>query len=204
MDHHWLICGVLVGAVFFLLWQLHIFCRINYAKNSAENLLSISILLFQRFKLFTFNIPDVGETKATAKETAENAPPSSSNPAFLDNLTKFDSTILRELKNRLYFEKLRFKLIYGFEDAALTGLTNGALFALQGFFLAVFHSYFKIKENPVIYLQSVYGRDFWEAEFDCIFKIRVGNVILIVLKMLKIADYFKGGEAKWRNILFKT
>jgi len=84
----------------------------------------------------------------------------------------------------------------GFEDAALTALSNGVLASLREVFLVIFGKYFKIKERPEILFQSIYGRDFWEAECNFIFKIRIGNIIAAAWSMVKAHSYFKGGKTR--------
>jgi hypothetical protein len=187
MDYPWLIYLVLFLAIVFFIWRLPIFVNIIYLKNGTENLLSVSILIFKRLKLYTFKISpsDFGEEVAQRDNAANKSfSEQKDNLNSLESLTNLDVNCLRQLIKSLYFEKLCFKLIYGFEDAALTAWSNGALYVLQGVFLALFNTYFKIKEVPVISFRPIYERDFLEMELDCIFKIRVGNVISIVFSML--------------------
>jgi len=216
MDYYWLIylAVFFVGTVF--IWHLNIFVSVVYSKNTDNDnhLCSISILLFNRLKLYTIKVSPSDFFKEGAPEQKPGDREQEYGVTFEkrkglahgEGSLKLSGGFLKKLLEKVYFEKLHFRLNYGFEDAALTGMSNGALAALRGVFLAVFGTYFKIKEEPDISFNPIYGRDFFEIEFRCILRIRLGNVISIITGSM--TEWFKyniqGGGERWRSILFRT
>ncbi|MDL2281280.1 DUF2953 domain-containing protein [Selenomonadales bacterium OttesenSCG-928-I06] len=82
-------------------------------------------------------------------------------------------------------EKLNLKLTYGFEDAALTGTSAGILAVLKEFLLITLQRKFRNIDQIHLFVFPKFGQeDYLEVDFDCIFKVRVGNVITIMANIL--------------------
>lgn len=99
-------------------------------------------------------------------------------------------------------EKLIWRTGFGAADAALTGVSAGAVWAAKG----QVHKYMKRRlaavARPVFAVTPLYGRTALEVELECIFSIRVGNVINALASTIQLTG--KGANKQWVNTRSKT
>ncbi|MDF2570752.1 MAG: hypothetical protein K0R55_2356 [Sporomusa sp.] len=81
-------------------------------------------------------------------------------------------------------EKLDLRAVYGFDDAAFTGLMMGVFGAARGLLLTSLHNRLILDAKPNINITPVYGQSHFEIDFRCIFRIRLGNVITATMATL--------------------
>lgn len=74
-------------------------------------------------------------------------------------------------------EQLYWKTVYGSEDAALTGIGVGVLWAIKALMITRLKRKVVVIENPIISVNPVFGDNRFNVDFQCIFSIRLGNVI---------------------------
>lgn len=94
-------------------------------------------------------------------------------------------TFARKVLASLYCERLYWKTTFGSEDAAVTGVTVGALWAVKGLAYHAVRQRVKFSKRPEFAVVPVFGRQRFEVEFQCIFRLRVGNVITATYSLFK-------------------
>ena len=202
---YWLIGLALPAAVVGFLWRANFFVSIDYKKAPGVHLFGISVLLFKKFKIYTLELsPEeflvydpLSLNLQAAKKSGKVYEKVQILPPDKEHLDKYYE-LIKKFIGVSRFEKLSFKMIYGFEDAAATGISFGLLSIFKEIFLLLFYRYFEGSPTPEFIFQPVYGQDRLEAEFKCIFTVRLGNVIGMALVNIQ------GGAQKWLNIPFKT
>lgn len=77
----------------------------------------------------------------------------------------------------LYCEQLEWKTRYGSEDAAITGIATGVLWTIKALMVARLKKHVIFIKQPIITVDPVFGDNSLKVDFQCIFSIRLGNVI---------------------------
>lgn len=77
----------------------------------------------------------------------------------------------------LYCEQLKWKTSYGSGDAAITGIVSGMLWTIKGLMITRFKKRVIFTKKPIINVNPIFGADHFKVDFQCIFSIRLGNVI---------------------------
>lgn len=90
----------------------------------------------------------------------------------------------KRLTHEMHCERLDITAVFGFEDAAFTGIIQGILASMIAIMLKSMHNRVAMDSNPVIKLMPVYGNSHFEVEVRCIFRIRLGNVISAAMARL--------------------
>ena len=120
---------------------------------------------------------------------------------------KLDFNQLREstwLLIKLFFKSVilkRFKLHIreGTGDAYYTALLYGLLWTLTGFIPGRLFNNIDVKEKE-IKIDADFEEKIWKLEFDCIFSLKIVNIISIVKEIIKLRiKNRKGGGADVRS-----
>lgn len=77
----------------------------------------------------------------------------------------------------LYCEQLEWKTRYGSEDAAVTGIVTGVLWTIKTLMITRLKKKVIFTTQPIITVNPVFGDNSLKVDFQCIFSIRLGNVI---------------------------
>lgn len=77
----------------------------------------------------------------------------------------------------LYCEQLIWKTSYGAGDAGMTGVINGMLWTIKGLMMTRLKKRVIFIKKPIINVNPIFGADHLKVNFQCIFSIRLGNVI---------------------------
>ena len=85
--------------------------------------------------------------------------------------------VMGNVMTSLYCEQLEWRTRYGSEDAAITGIGRGILWALKALIITRLRKNVVFTSQPIIHVDSVFGDNRLDIEFQCIFSIRLGNVI---------------------------
>ena len=101
---------------------------------------------------------------------------------FLRGYRRYVSRLSKEI----HCEKIELTTIYGFEDAAFTGIMVGILSSMAQIMLTSMHNRLVVDTKPYIKIQPLYGHSQLEIEIElkCIFRIRFGNVITATMAIL--------------------
>ncbi len=99
-------------------------------------------------------------------------------------------------------EKLTWRTRLGTDDAALTSVAAGLLWQLQGVTYAYMQRRLKSVPQPSFRVVPLYGREGLDIELECIFSIRVGNVINTIATAIRFLA--KGDNSQWKNTRSKV
>lgn len=106
--------------------------------------------------------------------------------------------ILEDFKRRIVLKELKFYLKEGTGNAFNTAILYGLVWNLFGILQAVILNNFIVK-NKVIKIETDFSKKVWNLNFNCIFSIKIVNIILMCKELLL---YYlknrKGGEADVR------
>ncbi len=96
---------------------------------------------------------------------------------------------LKNFKNKIVFDDILIKINFGLEDAALTGITTGALWAMIYNTLSLLNRYFLMK-NTEINIEPDFNGIKLNVSFCSIFKVRIVNIINMALYAMLILVKF--------------
>lgn len=127
----------------------------------------------------------------------------------LDKIKKIFKLLLNKRIVDIIVETLNIKCTrlywateFGFSNPAFTGISTGFLWILKGLFLKSLNSILFSLRQPEISIQPDFENKRFDTEFKGIFSIRLGNIILIIIKFLLYK--VKGGYGLWKNIQLKN
>lgn len=112
-------------------------------------------------------------------------------------------SILRELRPvRRWFYRgircshLRCVLTVGLKDAAHTGLAVGGAWSLIGYYLGKLHNSITFEvARPQVAVYPSFCESKFDVDIDCIFKVRVGHIIVTGFKLIRVVKLgLKGGR----------
>lgn len=161
------------------------------------------IIRFYKFTLYpSKHLKDMSKTYSKAKEK---------NKFTTDFKKIFDRYIIQEIFYRLCKSKLKprlkldFNLDYGFEDAALTGLSYGLLNSIFAPLEHILYSLFKVKKLQLNALPDFNGSKL-NLEIKSIISINVAQIInmsfiigLIIFKSYKSHKYIHKTKGKFKE-----
>ena len=107
--------------------------------------------------------------------------------------------ILKTLKKGLIIKEIKCYIKEGTGDAFNTAILYGLLWNLFGLMQTFVMNNFVVKKEEIT-IEAEFMEKFWKLNFDCIFSIRVVNIILMCKEFLR---YYlknrKGGDADVRT-----
>ncbi|SMC58212.1 DUF2953 domain-containing protein [Sporomusa malonica] len=211
---NWIIFSVTSSILMLMLSRINIYIDIHFCRRKDDDYIEVSVSALRPLLVYTIKIPVIeivryndlpwitSEIKAPqggaethiareqrfVKKIAE---------IFVKNPQKFKKLMravkryiriyrkyINSLVASIHCEKLDIRAVYGFDDAAFTGLMMGAFGAARGLLLASLHNRLILEAKPNINITPVYGQSHFEIEFRCIFRIRLGNVITATMATL--------------------
>lgn len=214
----WFIVVTSSFMVGFMLSRINLYIAINIRRCGKDDSISIRVSMLSNFVNYNIKIPVIEFTSKdglillesvidTNKEKIKTHP--KREKRFLKNVVKIYLTQPRRLRKlmrtirrysrkyrkfmtqlfvNIYCEKLYWKTTIGLEDAALTGLGSGLLWAMKGLIVAILHNRIKVACRPEINVVPVFGHNHFEIDFSCIFRIRLGNVITATVNLFNTKD----------------
>lgn len=99
-------------------------------------------------------------------------------------------------------EKLSWHTGLGTGDAALTSVTAGFAWQFMGHSYAYMQRRIKSAPRPSFRVQPYYTREGVDIELECIFSVRLGNVINAITTAIRFLA--KGGNKQWKNTQSKA
>ncbi|HWJ04137.1 MAG TPA: DUF2953 domain-containing protein [Verrucomicrobiae bacterium] len=102
--------------------------------------------------------------------------------------------LVREMKmvKRWFYKGIRCKHLrwvfeVGLKDAAETGIAVGAIWSVIGYYLGKLNTNITFEvANPQVAVYPSFRQPIFKADIDCIFKLRIGHIIIAGFKMLRI------------------
>lgn len=160
----------------FWIWKLPIAVRVSHLERLGTRWLTEANIQVPKASRDVFTVTSLEKLKRLLSTPLPRA------IKFGSKLALF---LLREI------EKLEVKLRYSTGEAALTGISAGAAWGLISIALSIIGSRVRFLHQPQIQIKPVFGPIQFECWFHCIFKIRLGHIIVKYIKQqLKLG---KGG-----------
>jgi len=191
----------------YLLSRVIIYFELKYLRNNDNDYIAVNIYLAKSILLYSMKVPVVEIVKhnellwlKTEIETKDGKDKTHidreqryaknklyiylCNPKKLWHLlkslkqyTKLYRRFVIKIVRSLNCEHLYWKTRFGSDDAALTGLMTGAMWAVKGTMVTIFKRRFSFTREPVIAVTPAFGQECLEVDFQCIFSLRLGKVI---------------------------
>lgn len=100
----------------------------------------------------------------------------------------------------IHCEHFYWKSVLGTEDAAATAWATGALWSGTSLLLTYLASHISFERKPIVQVRPVFHTKVFSTEFRCIFRLCPGNLINVILMILKV---WLRRRKVWRNIRSK-
>ena len=107
--------------------------------------------------------------------------------SIIKRLSKFSKITRRIVR----LEKFYWEIEYGVDDAALTGMLYGFLWQGISAFLAILGRAVSIRSRPKIKIYPEFNRYIFKTEMNCIFRLRVGYIIIISMFFLTMVIKYR-------------
>lgn len=113
---------------------------------------------------------------------------------------KLSDLIFKTLKIKC--QRMGWEIEFGWADPALTGISNGLIWALLGMLLRSLELKIDFVEEPFISVKPNFKQEILLLRFNGIFSVLIGNIILTVIRVMIYK--IKGGSKQWENIQLKS
>ena len=203
----WFIITLASIVMMFLLFYSKIYVAIKYKRNGSNDYIAIDVYTFKRILTYSMQVPmikidDINNSLwlNSKIETGENQAKTHSkrekrfvrkivrfymlHPGKLrhiiskvHNYMRLYCKVMEKFIHSLHCEQLHWKTVYGSEDAAVTGIVTGMLWTVKSLIITRLKKHVIVKNKPVFTVKSIFGHNHFNVDFQCIFSIRLGNVI---------------------------
>jgi len=100
--------------------------------------------------------------------------------------TQMYCSVINKVLKSATCERLYWKTVYGSEDAASTGIIIGLLWAGKALIINRLKRYVFFVAKPDIAISPTFGHNQFDVDFQCIFSIKLGNVIRTIKSIYNI------------------
>ncbi|QJW48474.1 DUF2953 domain-containing protein [bacterium BFN5] len=203
----WLLATLTGFGVAYVISRVSIYIHLQFFRNSNDDFILVDVYLPHRIHLYSMKVPIIEivnrnnipwlESKIET-EHGETKTHSHREQRFIKVL--FDICIKHPQKMRrilkmlryyqkiyckfmhsiiksIYCEKFYWKTTFGLEDAAATAILSGTLWSVKAMILTFLQKRTNFKTRPVIRVQPIFDQNKIEVDFQCIFSIKLGNLI---------------------------
>lgn len=204
---NWLIAIFANITLAYILSRLIIYIDIRYQLQNKDDNITISVCIFHKMILYRMTIPVVQWNKEgmtvwlesrvkvpdeevtshihrekrfvlyAVKSYLTDPPRLGKAIRFLRYYTRIYRQFINNILSFLHCDRLYWKTIVGSEDAAQTGMMVGAFWLAGNMLITVMDYRIRFLQKPVVTVIPAFGRQQIEIDFQCIFSIRLGNVI---------------------------
>lgn len=190
-----------------LLFYSKIYISLAYQRDGSNDYIAVDVYIFRKLLAYSMKVPmiDIGDIshalwlKSQIKTgQSQDETHIKREQRFIKKIMKFyllhPSRLRRVVRlaryyARLYYkfmgnfihsfrcEQLEWKTVYGSEDAGLTGIGTGLLWTVKTLILIRLKNHVTVKKQPIINVNPIFGHNSFKVDFQCIFSIRLGNII---------------------------
>jgi len=189
----YILLGVLIFLLIFLMFFLFLKIRleITYKKenNKKGKILLVASFFWKKVRKEVSFKDKNEENKKSANHIKDN----NDNLSFGEKIEKYRiifeemryvwSKSKRKIRKNIFAEKIFIDMSVGFEDAFVTGITTGSLWAFVYTVIGLLSDIIKISV-PEVDIKPVYNEDYFEADAKCTVASSHVNIIGIGLKIL--------------------
>ncbi|WP_231893410.1 DUF2953 domain-containing protein [Rossellomorea aquimaris] len=104
--------------------------------------------------------------------------------------------IIRKFTKKVKLDKVQWKTLFGTGDAASTGTLTGIIWGMKGSIVGILSGYMKLQSMPHLEVIPTFQKAIIQTQFSCIIQFRIGNAILVGLKILR---YWRGGKGEFKT-----
>jgi len=206
----WLIIMLANIVITGLLFYSKIYIALKYRREGSNDYIAIDVYIFKRLLAYSMQMPiiEIGDLKSsfwlTSKIKAGNNQDETHikrEQRFIKKTIKFYMLHPRKLQrvvNRVHYytllycrgmnkilksfhcEQLYWKTTYGSEDAEITGIGTGILWAVKTLMITRLKKHVIVIKKPIINVNPIFSHNIFKVDFQCIFSLRFGNVINVV------------------------
>lgn len=203
--------------VYLVLGRLKVYISLNYSRKGKDDLVRVDVYLLRRFVMYRLEIPvlklaeqsklpwfeselDVEEGKAKTYSDREQRFVKNTIDIYLNHPAKwrellksfrYYTRLYRKFMSRVLkdvtCEQLCWRTKLGVDDAAITSMIVGLLWAFKNSAVVLLRRRIKFIARPVLQVVPLFSHVGFETEVQCIFTIRLGNVINATLSLVNLA-----------------
>ncbi len=181
--------GILI--LFLILFVIFLFLKIrleiSYKKeNGKKGSLLICISFFGTMLKKEISLKEKNDAKEKKKGDEEKLPLTQKIQKYQETFEKMRyvwARSRRKIRKNIFAEKISLDMSVGFEDAFLTGILTGSLWALIYTVVGFVSDIIKIRV-PKINITPVYNEDYLQVDGKCIIAASPVNIISIGVKIL--------------------
>ncbi|MDR3564097.1 MAG: DUF2953 domain-containing protein [Negativicutes bacterium] len=199
----------------YALSRVKIFIRLHYRRQATDDFIRIDVYALRRLMLYSLDIPVIetvregglpwlktrmnaggaGTETHTAREQRFAA---NTLDIYLKDAKKWRHLAhevhvglrlyyrcVRRLERKMQCEKFLWRTTVGLDDAAITSMIAGGLWVVKSEFYLFLKRRLRFAVRPVIMVTPSFVAERFAMELECIFTIRVGNVINAVLSLIE-------------------
>ena len=210
---YWLLIILLKIVLTCLLFYTKIYLILKCKRDGSNDYIKVEVYFMRRLLVYSMQVPMIEITKGIHSLWVESKIKTDENEdkthtkreqRYIKEKMKFYIThplklkllvkqvryytrvyyqVLEQIIKSLYCEELCWKTSYGSKDAAITGIVSGMLWTVKALLLTNLQKKIVFKDKPVIQVNPVFGQTHLKVDFQCIFSIRLGNVITAMRSM---------------------
>jgi hypothetical protein len=212
----WLALVIATIMICCLLFFSKIYINVTYKRNGMNDYIAVNVYTVKKIVVYEMEVPaiELVESKglswleSTIKTVkSQDETHRKREERFMKKAAKLYSKHPKKLKHAIeefyYYtqmycrviekvlmsatcERFYWKTVYGSEDAASTGRIIGLLWAGKVFIINRLKRHVFCVEKPIIAVNPIFGRNQLDVDFQCIFSIRLGNVIKTIKSIYNI------------------
>lgn len=208
--NHWLFALIATAILLLLFSRISLYVDFHFCRRSDDDYIAVTVYALRKFFIYSIKIPVIAMIQYDDLPwiTSEIRTPLEGMSTHVGREQRFIKKIFHSPKNFFDFfraakqfisgytyyinklsqgvhcEKFELRTIYGFEDAAFTGMMMGVIGSLASIWVTSLHNRLVLEAKPVVFIQPVYGYSHMEIDLRCILRIRFGNVITATMSVL--------------------
>lgn len=211
MMENWLVIMLAAVICAYTISRVKIFVRLFYRRQAADDFVRLEVYMLRRLLAYNTTIPMVQiveskglpwlETQVKNRDKIFKSDAGGEERRYLlkphqwrhmvhevNFLFRLYRRFTRNVQHRMLCEKFSWRTRIGSEDAALTAMATGLLWGVKSMAVRILRRRIAFGVRPIISVQPVFNKTLLEMEFECIFTIRVGNVINAVWSLIHFPD----------------
>jgi hypothetical protein len=203
----WLIIILAIAVIIGLIFHIKIYINLKYQRDDSNDYLSVNVYVLKSILAYSMQIPIIRitglkslfwldskiktgqrqagvDTKREQRFVRKSARFYMNHPRKLQRIAKqfyhharLYCYVMDKFIHSLHCEQLHWKTVYGSQDAAITGIGAGMLWTVKSLIIARLNKHVIVTQKPVICVDPIFGHNSFKVDFQCIFSIRLGNVI---------------------------
>lgn len=201
----WIILIVII--VILALFYSNIRVEVNFKRHDQNDILIITIIVLYGIFRFKKQIPFMDLVKGRKNvpalelqsESLLNAKNKSKDKSVInmkefekifkrykelyEKFKKYIIPFLRDIKPKLSINYITWKTEIGVNDAAYTAIITGAFWSIKSTIISLIHNHFNLHDG-FIHVAPNYNYKTFKTSIDCIFTIKLGDIITVGMKTL--------------------